>query len=45
MLERGTICVIRAVWVNGSCVEQIMPLPQDRQWTYKEWAGCFSYVG
>lgn len=37
-LQRGTIYVTRQV--NGVWV----PLALDAQWTYKEWAGCWSAV-
>ena len=42
-MERGTICVLRWAWIDGVCEEAIMPL--NDQWTYKEWSGCFSYLG
>lgn len=34
-LKRGEICVIREFEV----------LRIDPQWSYKEWSGCFSWIG
>ena len=45
MIQRGTVCVIRRAWIDGVCEDLIMPLAADRQWTYPEWQGCFSYLG
>jgi len=42
MIEQGTICVLRKAWIDGVCEELIMPLADQN--SYKEWAGCFSYI-
>ena len=43
MIERGTVCVLRRAWIDGVCEELIMPLADQR--SYREWQGCFSYLG
>ena len=43
MIQRGTVCVLRQAWIDGVCEELIMPLNDQR--AYREWAGCFSYIG
>jgi len=42
-MKKGEICVIRMAWIDGVCEELIMPLAN--QASYKEWVGCFSYIG
>jgi hypothetical protein len=42
-MQRGTICVVRKAWIDGVCEELIMPLVDQGQ--YREWSGCFSYLG
>ena len=42
-MEKGTICVIRQAWIDGVCEELLLPLVD--QWQYREWLGCFSYLG
>jgi hypothetical protein len=37
-MQKGTICVIREY--QGNMV--IMPI--EKQWAYKEWSGCFSII-
>jgi hypothetical protein len=39
LIPPGAICVTRET--NG--VAEILPLAD--QWTYKEWVGCFCYIG
>jgi hypothetical protein len=43
MIERGTVCVLRQACIDGVSEELIMPLNDQR--AYREWAGCFSYIG